>query len=100
MSGLGRRLEGRGAMLAGLVEILSKVAERVMCRRTDTWPLGGVAERGCRNVELPVCLLGVAAPAGELRLRECQLGQRARPGDPYRVPLRLRHRGRARLLVS
>jgi hypothetical protein len=37
---------------------------------------------------------------GELRLREGQLSQRNRPGDPLRAPLRLGYDGRADVLVA
>ena len=54
-----------------------------------------LVQHGRRDAELPVCLLSVAVPAGQLRLRQGQLGQRVRPRDPVRVPLRLGHGRRA-----
>ena len=97
---LGRRLEGRYAVRTGLAEIVGQVAEQVVCCRADARLLRFVAQHGDRDAELLVRLLGVAAPISEFRLREGQLSQRIRPGDPFRVPLRLGYGGRAGVLVA
>ena len=97
---LRRGLECRDAVLASLAEIVGQVAEQVVCYRADIRPLRFVAQHGCHDVELLVCLLGVAVPAREFRLREGQLSQRIRPGDPFRAPLRLGDGGRAGVLVA
>ncbi len=64
-------------------------AEQVMCHHADVRPLRFVAQHGCRDAELVVRLLGVAASTREFRFRESQLSQRIRPGGPFRAPLRL-----------
>ena len=100
MPRLRRGLECRDAVLAGLAEAVGEVTEQVVCHRADVRLLRFVAQHGCRDAELPVCLLGVAAPAGQFRLRQGQLGQRRRPRDPFRVPLCLGHGSRAGLLIT
>ena len=100
MPRLGRRLDGRNAVFTGLVEILGEVAEQVLYHLAHACPLGIVAQHRCRDVEVPVCLLGVAAPTRELRLRQRQLRQRIRPGDSFRATLRLGHSSCARLLIA
>jgi hypothetical protein len=71
-----------------------------LCYRADVRLLRFVAQHGRRDAELLVCLFGVAVPAREFRLREGQLSQRIRPGDPLRAPLRLGDGGRAGVLVA
>ena len=71
-----------------------------MLHRADVCLPGRVAQDGYRDAELPARLLGLARPAGEFRLGEGQLGQRVRPGDPFRVALRLGHGRRAGILVA
>ena len=100
MPRLGRRLAGRRAVRTGLAEIVGKIAEQVVCHRADVRPLRFVAQHGCREAELLVSLLGVAAPAGEFRLREGQLRQRIRPGDPFRAPFRFGYGSRAGVLIA
>ena len=100
MSCLGRRLTGRRAVRPGLAEIVGEVAEQVVGYRADVRPLRFVAQHGGRDAELLICLLGVAVPAGEFRLREGQLSQRIRPGDPFRVPLGVGDSSRAGVLIA
>jgi hypothetical protein len=70
---LGRRLPGGDAVGTGLVEIAGKIAERVVKFGADIRLLRVVAQDGGRDTELMAGLLGVAAPASELRLGQRQL---------------------------
>jgi len=87
-------------MRAGLAEVAGQVSEQVVRDRADVRLLRPVAKRRCHEVELTAHLRGVAVPAGEFRPRQCQLGKRIRPVDPFRVALRLGHGCRARVLVT
>src|SRR6202050_2801438 len=98
MPRLRRGSEGHGAVLAGLVEALREGTRAVVRDRPDVGPLR--VQHGGRDAELPVRLLGVAAPASQLRPGQGQLGQRIRPRDPVRVPPGLGHGRRARLLIT
>jgi len=100
VSCLGRRLASRRTVGPDLAEIVGEVAEQVVRYRADVRPLRFVAQRGGRDGELLVCLLGVAVPAGEFRLREGQLSQRVRPGDPFRVALGVGDSSRAGVLIA